>query len=59
MEFDLLEYEHKQVGGIVNYYGGLIIAEIDGKYYWAIENYNGAWGKEISKGLYDALNQHK
>lgn len=57
MELDLLDYSHKEVGDIGNYYGGLIIAEIDGKYYWAIENYNGAWATEISKDLYEILNK--
>lgn len=41
--------------GIENYYGGLEIKEEDGKYYWAIENYDGTKYKEIPKYLYDSL----
>ena len=43
------------VGGIGNYYGGLYIAESDGKYYWSIENWDGHWWEEIAKPLYDEL----
>lgn len=32
--------DHKQVGQIGNYYGGLHIAEVAGKFYWIIENWD-------------------
>ena len=50
-----------EIGDIANYYGGLRVVEVDGKYYWTVENYdtdfsciNEDW-KEIPKSLYDAL----
>jgi hypothetical protein len=43
------------VGGISNYYGGLLIKKDDGKYFWGIENHNGTGWEEIPKKLYDTL----
>jgi len=40
---------------ICNYYGSLEIKEEDGKYFWAIENWDGYDWKEIPKYLYDSL----
>ena len=54
-----------EIKGIGNYYGGLIIKEESGKYYWLIENYNTDlddiedWD-EIPKTLYfELLNFNK
>ena len=50
----------KQIGNIVNYYGGLFIKKKGGRYYWLIENYDtdfsdmSQWD-EISGRLYRAL----
>ena len=48
----------KQIGEIGNYYGGLHVNEVEGKYFWAIENCDGfeesSW-QEIPKPLYDEL----
>lgn len=44
-----------QIGDIGNYYGGLSVKELDSKFYWSIENYDGAYWEEIPKYLYDAL----
>ena len=49
------EFEMKDVG---NYYGGLNVREVDGKYFWAIENYDGTDFEEIPKTLYDELLKH-
>jgi hypothetical protein len=57
-------FNYKQVGEIGNYYGGLIIMENEGKYYWLIENYDtnfddlAEWS-EISKELYNSLLKHE
>ena len=50
-----MEKEIRNIGGIGNYYGGLIIKEKDNKFYWGIENYNGTDFKEIPKSLYDEI----
>jgi len=50
----------KKIGDINNYYGGLWIQEVSGKYYWIIENHEtdfsilSEWS-EITKELYDSL----
>lgn len=51
---------YKRIGHIGNFYGGLNILQHDGKYYWAIEDYNNNMHDidsyhEIPKRLYDAL----
>jgi hypothetical protein len=44
------------VGDIGNYYGGLYIHLIEGKYYWGIVDYDDDFGwEEIPKDLYNAL----
>lgn len=48
----------KGVGGIGNYYGGLNIAEVNGKFYWSIENHDGYYVEEIPKYLFVALNNY-
>ena len=53
----------KRIGGIGNYYGGLVTMEYLGKYYWLIENYDtkledlNEW-EEIDKELFDKLIAH-
>jgi hypothetical protein len=58
-EFDWYQSKKEDVGGIGNYYGGLSIAKVDGKFYWSIENYNGDHPEEITEELYDALKTFK
>lgn len=48
----------KQVDNISNYYGGLLVAEYEGKYYWGIENWKGTDFREIPKYLYESLIRH-
>ena len=48
----------KQIGEIISAYGGLHVKEVDGRYFWAIENYTGleeSFWQEIPKTLYDEL----
>lgn len=40
------------VGGIRNYYGGLVIKECDGKFYWGINDAETTDFEEISETLY-------
>ncbi len=56
----MIKVETKHIGSIGNYYGGLHITELNGKYYWIIENYDTNFDKiedweEIDKELYDSL----
>lgn len=44
-----------EIGDIGNYYGGLWIKQEDGKYFWAIENWDGMHWEEIPQYLYEAL----
>ncbi|NRA91906.1 MAG: hypothetical protein HRU26_04350 [Psychroserpens sp.] len=57
----------KKIGKAVNYYGGVVVQKVDGKYYWTIEDYTdldtslelddhgyNPW-EEIPKSLYDEL----
>lgn len=49
----------QEIGSIDNYYGGLNVKTENGKFYWAIENWDGFdSGEEISKELYDQLIKH-
>lgn len=50
--------EATKIGKINNYYGGLYVAELNGKYYWSIENYSGFIWEKISEKLYKALLKH-
>ena len=43
------------IGTISNYYGGLSAKEVDGKFYWSIENYDGEDWEEIPESLYREL----
>ncbi len=49
----------RRIGNIGNYYGGLAVKDEGDKFYWSIENYDGHNWYEISKDLYNALNQHE
>ncbi len=49
---------YKNIGGVTNQYGGVVVAESDGKYFWTIEDYYGTYNddfEEIPKSLYDEL----
>jgi hypothetical protein len=48
-----------EIGAIGNYYGGLAIGEQGGKYFWAIENWDGYNWVEIPESLYLALKQYQ
>lgn len=53
MEAEVMTIE---VRGIGNYYGGLYVkSEVNGKYYWGIEDFNDLEYKEIPKSLYDEI----
>ena len=43
---------------IGNYYGGLEVSAVDGKYFWCIPDYSGEDDYEIPKSLYDELKKH-
>ena len=47
----------KRIGAVSNYYGGLHVAEQDGKFFWGIENYTGIdpGAEEIPERLYREL----
>ena len=47
--------KEKRIGTIGNYYGGLHIKDIDGEYYWSIENWNGHDWQKIPESLYKEL----
>ncbi len=47
------------VGGIGNYYGGLSITIINGKFYWGIGNYDGYSFEEIPDYLFNALMKYE
>lgn len=38
-----------------NYYGGLTISQVSGKYYWSVENWDGHSWSEIAEATYNAL----
>jgi hypothetical protein len=44
-----------EIEGIGNYYGSLNVKEIDGLFYWGIENYDGYTWVEIPKSLYNEI----
>ena len=46
----------KSIGNIGNYYGDLSVKKEDGKFYWSIEDWNGYSWEEITKDLFDSLN---
>ena len=57
----------KKIGKVCNYYGGVVVQEVDGKYYWTIKNYSDLWQsleldecgdnpwEEIPESLYSEL----
>ena len=44
-----------QIGDVGNYYGGLHVKEQGGKFWWAVENYDGFHWEEITERLYREL----
>lgn len=48
----------QSIGYIGNYYGGLEVGELDGKFYWGIEGHDGIGWQEISEELHAALLKH-
>lgn len=59
------KYTGSAIGQIGNYYGGLLVMELNGKYYWTIEDVTGThvhnleeW-EEIDKELYVNLMRYK
>ena len=44
-----------KVGQIENYYGGLMMKETDGKYFWGIEDWNGTKWEMIPFSMYTCL----
>lgn len=52
----MYELKYTHIGNVENYYGGIVIAEKDGKFYYSILNYNGpvSW-EEIPGVLYHCL----
>ncbi|QNN99823.1 hypothetical protein P67b_00064 [Ruegeria phage Tedan] len=45
----------RTIGEIGNYYGNLDVAEHDGAFWWAIENWSGYYWEEIPESLYREL----
>jgi hypothetical protein len=54
---ELIEND-RDIFGVGNFYGGLVVGTCGDKFYWGIENYNGTRFVEIPKYLYDALCKH-
>jgi len=50
-----IEKKADSIGSIGNYHGGLLIAEHEGLFYWAIGDYSHTEFKEIPEFLYDVL----
>ena len=48
----------QSIGHVGNHYGGLIVGELDGKFYWGIEGHDGIGWEEISEELHAALLKH-
>lgn len=44
-----------EVGDVGNYYGGIAIATLDGKFFWSIEDWDGHNWKECPEPLYNEL----
>ena len=51
--------ERREIGEVGNYYGGLSTKQDDGNFYWSIENYDGENWREITKELFNELNDHQ
>lgn len=43
------------IGKIGNYYGGLVVKEEEGKFYWGIESYCDTKWEEIPHSLYNEI----
>ena len=52
---DAKDGDEIEVGGICNYYGGLLIMRSKGRFYWAIEDYSNTEFEEIPKSLFNEL----
>ena len=50
-----MENKQYRVGNIENYYGGLVMRESDGKYFWGIEDWNGIKWEQIPFSMYTCL----
>ena len=52
-----------EIYGVTNYYGGLNVMTLKGKYYWCVENYDtdfddlSQW-KEMPSSLYNEIIKH-
>ena len=52
--------EIRDIGWIANSYGGLTVKEKDGKYFWAVQDYDGGYDwDEIPEYLFAALNRYE
>jgi len=47
------------IGNIGNHYGGLVVKEDGGRYFWGIRNYDGTEWQEIPESLYRALVEYE
>lgn len=47
----------REIGTICNYYGSLKVQQEDGRFFWAIENWDGDRWEEIPEYLFLALNR--
>ena len=48
-----------EIGQIGNYFGGLLIREDSGKFFWGIENWNGTNWEEIPEDIFNALKSYE
>ena len=56
--------ERRKIGTVENYYGGIYVTEVEGKYYWMIQDHDTIFDslaecEEISKELFDSLNVYQ
>lgn len=47
--------EEIEIGKIANFYGGLVVKNVEGKYFWAIDGHDSYGWEEIPKTLYDEI----
>jgi hypothetical protein len=50
-----MENKQYRIGNISNYYGGLMMRESDGNYFWGIEDWNGIQWEPIPFSMYTCL----
>ena len=53
--FDLNHHKHTKITKLKNYYGSLVVAKINDKFYASIQNHNGAMAEPKPKSLYTEL----